>query len=119
MATMTREVSRNFTGLEKELSAKREALMARFAEQRAEVLVDREPDDEGAEASRNFSREFTFAILDRERRTLVEIEEAQKRLKAGEYGICDACGTQIPDARLRALPWTRVCVHCAEHVTAA
>jgi len=115
----TRVVPRRFTALEKELLAKREALMARFAEQRAEVLIEREPDDEGAEAIRSFSREFTFSMLDRERQTLVEIEEAQKRLKAGDYGICGACGTQIPDARLQALPWTRVCVHCAERATAA
>ena len=93
--------------------------MARFTEQRAEILIGREPDDEGAEASRSASRELTFSMLDQEKRTLLEIEEAQKRLKAGDYGICNACGTQIPHARLRALPWTRVCVHCAEHASAA
>ena len=118
-ATRTRLLPREFTSLERELSARREALLAHFAERRAEVLVEREPDDEGAEASRSFSREFTFSMLDRERQTLEEIEAAQKRLRVGDYGVCGTCGMQIPDARLQALPWTRVCIQCAERGTAA
>jgi RNA polymerase-binding transcription factor len=52
--------------------------------------------------------------LERERRTLSEIESALVRMKKGEYGTCDSCGAAIPKAKLDALPWTRLCVHCAE-----
>jgi RNA polymerase-binding transcription factor DksA len=49
-----------------------------------------------------------------ERRTLKEIETAVKRMEKGECGNCDRCGAAIPKARLDALPWARLCVHCAE-----
>ena len=117
--TMTRVVPRGFSALQRKLSAKREELLARFSEQRAEVLVEHEPDDEGAEANRNANRDLAFSILDRERRTIQEIEAAQQGLKAGDYGVCDECGTQISNARLRALPWTRLCIHCAERAAMA
>jgi RNA polymerase-binding transcription factor DksA len=57
--------------------------------------------------------------LDRERRTLQEIDVALERMKAGRYGQCEICGTSIPEARLRALPWTRFCVRCAERSPSA
>ena len=42
------------------------------------------------------------------------IEEALKRLEKGAYGICRDCGEPIADARLNAIPWTRVCITCKE-----
>lgn len=38
---------------------------------------------------------------------LAEVEAALGRLRAGSYGRCEATGAPIPEARLRALPWTR------------
>jgi RNA polymerase-binding transcription factor len=116
MATAAKTVRGKFNVLEQKLWAQREALVARFAQQRSEVFVTREPDDEGAEANENLARHLALAALDRDRRLLNEIESALKRLKAGQYGICDVCEQPIPDIRLRALPWTRVCVSCAENL---
>jgi RNA polymerase-binding transcription factor DksA len=31
----------------------------------------------------------------------------------GTYGTCERCGRAIGLGRLRALPWTRVCLACA------
>lgn len=114
MATTPRTVRGRLSAVEQELSAQRESLLARFAQQRAEVCTEREPDDECGEANRNLARHLAISALDRERRTLSEIEVALKRLKSGEYGVCDSCGSNIPEPRLRALPWTRFCIHCAE-----
>jgi RNA polymerase-binding transcription factor DksA len=33
-------------------------------------------------------------------------------MKLGLYGICKACGEQIPAARLRAMPHAVTCVDC-------
>jgi len=96
------------------LDAKRLELTSRLSEHREDVLVEREPDDEGAEANGNYSREFALTTIERERRNLAEIEAALGRIKKGEYGICSACGNKIPDARLRAIPWATICVPCAE-----
>jgi DnaK suppressor protein len=79
-----------------------------------EVLVDREPDDEGAIAIDNYTKDLTAVTIERERRTLNEINAALARLEAGDYGVCGFCGTSIPKVRLEALPWARLCVNCAE-----
>ena len=65
--------------------------------------MDRELDDEIAAASENRSRDMLITILERERKTLDEIELALARIKKGDYGTCRSCGTRIPDARLSAL----------------
>jgi DnaK suppressor protein len=119
MATATRIPQAKFMTLEKQLTSKREELRARLAEHRADVFIEREPDDDAAEANRNLAKDLVLATLDRERNTLKEIDLALDRIKKGEYEVCDLCGGKIHDARLRALPWTRFCLKCAELRSAA
>jgi DnaK suppressor protein len=45
---------------------------------------------------------------------LQAIEEALQRIEHGTYGVCRDCGEQVAVARLRAIPWTRVCITCKE-----
>jgi len=45
---------------------------------------------------------------------LQAIEEALRRIDEGTYGVCRDCGEPIADARLDAIPWTRVCIACKE-----
>ena len=42
------------------------------------------------------------------------IEEALWRIEKGSYGLCRDCGEPIAEARLNAIPWTRVCITCKE-----
>ena len=49
-------------------------------------------------------------------RMLKEIEEAERRIDAGEYGDCEECGDPIAPARLRAHPEARYCVDCLEEI---
>lgn len=44
-------------------------------------------------------------------------EEALRRLDDGTYGICQACGQPIPQARLEVLPEARRCVACPQDRT--
>jgi DnaK suppressor protein len=115
MATNTAKPrNRKYDALEKTLTEQRDELSARISDRMTEVHIDREPDDEAAQASDSSSKEMAVATLERERRTLAEIEGALARIRKGEYGICASCGEPIPEARLKALPWARVCVKCAE-----
>ena len=67
-------------------------------------------------ASNERERELTLMLGDRDREKLAEIEEALERIKNGAYGICDECGESIAEARLMALPFTKVCIDCkAKH----
>jgi len=61
----------------------------------------------------NFDQEFTLTLIENEAVTLTQIEAALDRIKAGTFGRCEECGVEIPKTRLRALPYTRVCVECA------
>jgi DnaK suppressor protein len=45
---------------------------------------------------------------------LQAIEDALQRVEKGTYGICRDCGNPIADARLKAIPWTRLCINCKE-----
>jgi DnaK suppressor protein len=45
---------------------------------------------------------------------LRDIEEAIVRHEAGKYGQCQNCGNEIDIARLEAIPYTRLCLRCAE-----
>ena len=45
---------------------------------------------------------------------LQAIEEALVRIEKGTYGVCRDCGEPIAEARLKAIPWTRVCITCKE-----
>lgn len=63
-------------------------------------------------ASNERERELTLMLGDRDREKLAEIEEAFERIKNGSYGICDECGEPIAEARLFAMPFTKVCIDC-------
>ena len=41
------------------------------------------------------------------------VKAARARLPSGEGAThCDECGDEIPEARRRALPGARTCIHC-------
>ena len=117
MPTAIRTTRKKFTTLEKELAAQRNELRSRIDRHRMDVVIEREPDDEAAAAVENISKDMMTATLERERRTLTEIESALTRIKKGEYGICNYCGGEIHQARLEALPWARLCLQCAERAS--
>lgn len=63
-------------------------------------------------ASNERERELTLMLGDRDREKLSEIEDALERINGNIYGACEECGEPIAEDRLRALPFTRVCVEC-------
>ncbi len=64
--------------------------------------------------SDNFEQEFTLSLMQTEEGTLGQIEVSLERLEEGVYGMCDECGAKIPKTRLNAIPYTTLCVKCAE-----
>jgi DnaK suppressor protein len=65
-----------------------------------------------AEAS-TMEHELDRSLLQNEAEVLTQIEHALERLNAGTYGTCEACGQAIGSERLKALPYTPVCIACA------
>ena len=64
--------------------------------------------------SDNFEQEFTLSLMETEEVTLGRIEAALDRIHDGSYGRCVECEGAIPKARLNAIPYTPVCIKCAE-----
>ena len=63
-------------------------------------------------ASDNFEREFSLNLASGERETLLEIDEAFKRIDEKTYGKCLACGKKIGKKRLSAVPYAKLCLKC-------
>jgi DnaK suppressor protein len=58
--------------------------------------------------------DIEFALLRMRAKTLTRIDEALVRLDAGKYGFCFKCESEIPERRLRALPFAVCCQACEE-----
>jgi DnaK suppressor protein len=58
--------------------------------------------------------EITSQLAEVESRELASIESALERMREGTYGKCEACGGAIPLARLQALPYAVLCIHCQQ-----
>ena len=64
------------------------------------------------EASETFELEKRLVLEKKLRGTLIEIERALERYKAGIYGLCASCGQPIELERLEALPQASLCLKC-------
>jgi DnaK suppressor protein len=88
-------------------------------EMETELKAERDGNkDEGMDtydlASEERDREINFILTDRERSKIKEIDEAIERLDDNTYGICESCGLEIAEERLKAMPFTRLCRDCQQ-----
>jgi DnaK suppressor protein len=66
-------------------------------------------DDLGGDAH---DEETQYKILEIESAELGQIDMALDRIVAGTFGQCEVCEKPISPERLRALPFTNVCINC-------
>jgi DnaK suppressor protein len=57
-------------------------------------------------------RNFMLNIRDRERKLIIKIREALKRIDEGHFGQCEQCSDDIGIERLNARPVTTLCIEC-------
>jgi RNA polymerase-binding transcription factor DksA len=60
----------------------------------------------------NFDRDFALNRVSLDQDILFEIDEALNRLVLGTYGVCESCGRGIEKLRMKAVPYSRMCVAC-------
>jgi DnaK suppressor protein len=70
--------------------------------------------DMADQASGNNEVHIQLRLKQTDAKILQAIEEALSRIDKGAYGVCRDCGEPIAAARLKAIPWTRVCITCKE-----
>jgi len=64
------------------------------------------------QASGNNEVHIQLKLKQTDAKILQAIEDALARIEKGTYGVCRDCGDPIAEARLNAIPWTRVCIAC-------
>lgn len=64
----------------------------------------------------NYEQEFTLSLMANEEDTLASIENSLERIEDGTYGQCEECGANIPKMRLNAIPYTALCIKCAQQL---
>ncbi len=70
--------------------------------------------DGGDRATADVATDDLLQEAGRDSEQLEDIEAALARIDAGTYGICAACGEEIPKARLDAVPWAILCIRDQE-----
>jgi RNA polymerase-binding protein DksA len=63
-------------------------------------------------ATDTYDREFSLSLASNVRETLYELDDALKKIDEGTFGICEGCKSLITKVRLKAVPYTRLCVKC-------
>ena len=102
----------------------KKALLTRRADlmrRRAGIQADEqellaEPETDWADrAQENVSVAALDTLSENERVELGRIGAALERIQKGVYGTCLSCATEIPAARLHAVPEADRCIACSNH----
>jgi len=70
--------------------------------------------DMADQAAGNNEVHIQLRLKQTDAKILQAIDEALMRIEKGNFGVCKDCGEPIAEARLNAIPWTRVCITCKE-----
>jgi RNA polymerase-binding transcription factor DksA len=84
--------------------------MARTLEEGGTGYTNHQADDATMVYDQTVNHSNVVGVKDR----LRQIEDALHKHTAGTYGICENCGNEIEIARLEAIPYTSLCLRCAE-----
>lgn len=101
--------------LHKSLVDKRDALRKQLQMELGESISPDHLAGDLADAALDDSQnEMHSQLAEFESRELDQIEHALQLLREGRYGTCEACSVAIPIERLKALPYTTVCINCRQ-----
>jgi RNA polymerase-binding transcription factor len=108
-------------GLRKALVTKREQIVrevkseiSKYIKGETRQLVDTALDD-GDWSVVDLSEDISLKQLSTHGETLRKIDEALRKVDEGTYGICEDCGEEISEKRLKILPFAIYCIDCQEN----
>ena len=109
------------TALRRSLVLKRESIVreakeeiSKYIKGETRQLVDTALDD-GDWSVVDLSEDISLRQLSTHRENLQKIDEALRKVDEGTYGICEDCGEEISDKRLKILPFAIYCTDCQEN----
>ena len=99
--------------LKAELEGRLQQLQARLASIKRDVTQAHSGDS--AEQSQERENDEVVDVIGNETALSIhDIQSALARIDQGSYGLCDNCGENIGQERLKVLPQALRCVDCAE-----
>ena len=94
-----------------------EDLLARRRMAQAEQRDDSVPDVADM-ALQDATEEQQISLMELKNGMRKQIDEALLRLADGTYGLCEDCGREISERRLKAVPFAQRCIQCQEKTEA-
>ena len=91
------ELERRVDALVSDKTRKRGAISADFSDQAIDIENDEVIDE----------------IEEVELKQLQQIDIAIKKMENGDYGFCHKCQKEISESRLKAMPYSTLCIKCA------
>ncbi len=99
------------------LLTERDRVMQGLGEHLSDAISNVDPlSDEMDVAQRHTEQAYLMRFADKERKLLVQIQNAIEKFEEGEYGVCEGTGEPIAYKRLELRPWTRYSVEYKEQV---
>lgn len=80
----------------------------RFRSEENKQLVETVMDD-GDLSVVDLAEDISLKQLSTHRETLIKIDAAIRKLEEGTYGICEECGEEISEERLKIMPFAIYC----------
>lgn len=121
LGAMTSPTELDVTAARALITARREHVAARLADAERRLTevrgvrgewTDEEHDPEGFALT--FEWQQAEGSRAEHRAELRELDDAEARVTAGAFGICEVCGQAIPLEQLKRRPARRICVACTD-----
>ncbi|QFG69387.1 TraR/DksA family transcriptional regulator [Ornithinimicrobium pratense] len=103
---MQDQARRQLAARETQIRAQMEALLAPDAELTTAALARCLGESEAIIVEQQTAGTAHTALQEE----LEQVQRAQQRMAQGRYGVCEVCGTAIPEDRLEVRPWSTRCV---------
>lgn len=100
----------------KMLIAMRQRLTGQIAALQGDSLQRQDAVNSEEDGTDAFERQFALNLASTENDVVFEIDEALHRIELKTYGVCEQCGGGIEAARLKALPFVRMCIGCKTEI---
>ncbi len=107
-------MSQELLTIKQQLEKRKTELMLRLTELKTDV-TKAHSSDWAEQAQERENDEVMDALGNEARLELSKINRALEKIDAGNYTTCSHCGEEIALNRLQAVPYTDLCIRCADN----
>jgi DnaK suppressor protein len=68
------------------------------------------------QAAADSDKTVAMQMKNRDHFTVLQIDQALRRIEDGNFGTCQRCSEDIAEARIKAFPFTTLCIDCKSEI---